>query len=608
MSPPTDGSREQASDFLKPSGPEAQSGSNPPYTRPPHHYLSLKPLPSLPPSSEHQAGARGAAPHMQNRTAVIVNGHLMETYGPQAHKYRAIPFIQPGMEMEMEMERRTFNFLSKPLSLHAPGRPPRGWRRMAGAVRSGFGNAVVSKPPTAVRWMEVEQEVVDEPPAPEAFAVHKDRPWSPQHNEVPASPTTQDIPVIAPTRSTPPPAPASSMSSQPAQGSKEPLDQTARHLVLPPRRHHVNRARVATATPATEPTSQAKDRKERDMLAELAAAKEQIIFLRSQAGEKKIVENHYQMLLGRMKGAKESAKTQVEILQKQLEELKKIRTIYAEVRPISSGTSWGRVVSVKGSSSSSQRKAKGEVSFSRQTSLAHSASTLPRTLRSSRGRPRLENIFTTPSFSHNAPTTTSHGVLRPAVELADKLTFHINMIYCGQHHHIYDGWVEPPSYFSDDSESESDMDESTDAVERWLNELPAPRTLSENLAGLPSPYYRYPTIDSSLPPTSPPSSSCVPELSSPSSSDDTESGSSSENESESEGFLPTRPTEAIYRFQERRIEAVPAVFRLPIPQKSDVAASSVDLFGGGDDRSPVGKMHGWEWSSVPDLSLGDFGI
>ena len=63
-----------------------------------------------------------------------------------------------------------------------------------------------------------------------------------------------------------------------------------------------------------------------------------------------------------------------------------------------------------------------------------------------------------------------------------------------------------------------------------------------------------------------------------------------------------RAAEAIYRFGEPRVEAVPAIFRVPI--------SGLELrFENEDPEFPLAdvalKMDAWEWSSVPDLRLSD---
>jgi hypothetical protein len=74
-------------------------------------------------------------------------------------------------------------------------------------------------------------------------------------------------------------------------------------------------------------------------------------------------------------------------------------------------------------------------------------------------------------------------------------------------------------------------------------------------------------------------------------------GTDSQEES---GRWPPRTPEAIYRFRSPRIEAVPAVFRIPLPGLSLDYTPTSPLA-----EAAALKMHEWQWCSVPDLRLRD---
>ena len=258
-------------------------------------------------------------------------------------------------------------------------------------------------------------------------------------------------------------------------------------------------------------------------------------------------------------------------------------------------------------------------------------------LRHSNGRPRIENIIRTHSLAdaerrvtHELSSAASHQALRPSrpairidtqcqsprarhelssaasdevphplVELnkflADDESFAANQVRYREIIRSNIEYQEPPSHFSDDSDSDMDSeDESFEGPEspKLLHHL---AELAESpLLPFSRPDFKtdgdnglYQLPNSPKLPTSP-STASLSDLSDLSSSDD----------GDSEGS--PRATEAIYRFGPRRVEVVPAVFRVPL------SGSTVDYKDPETDIVDVTtKMGGWEWCSVPDLGLRD---
>ena len=203
-----------------------------------------------------------------------------------------------------------------------------------------------------------------------------------------------------------------------------------------------------------------------------------------------------------------------------------------------------------------------------------------------------------PQPIHELSSSAPHEVPRPISELteflADDKTFtasqrrYLELLQADEEHE------EPASHVSDDSDS--DIDSEDEAYE--LPESPKLPTLLAELAGSLSSHFSTLNTDKDgdsdnglyepLAPPKLPTRPSTPNISDLSFSD----GEGSEGSS--------RAAEAIYRFGPRRVEAVPAVFRVPL------SGSEIHYKDSETDIADVAiKMDAWEWCSVPGLELRD---
>ena len=629
-------------------------------------YPYLKPLPTAPLWSKQETFASSAerrkprtVAHQLHRYVSIINNTTINTYGPQAHRYRAEPFPQH----QEAISQRKINLLTKAppsqFTKLAPSNPASG--QLPGISRNALKGSAISKPPTSTRLKSAKQGVVEEPLAKSSLAILQQSTAGRKHKEVLAFPQTQATPLITLTRPTPPVSRAPSINiasgSQKAAMTRAHDHQTAGGVPIPPRRPHANFSPIAT--PATTTLSvdlvyKTKYEEERKLAhrfqrefvptkaalegerQRLAALEEQLIIQRAKASQKEKYSDHYKWLYERKKAETDRLQKR---LQKQPGSGERGRDFEAEggneVSPASLETPLCLESSVELSCLIKTRSQGREASTTSQTIHELSSCASPQALCPSNQRPRIETRTEEPQATYELFAGASHQVLRrsnPAMRietqvtskarpkspeaihevlllmpemrdsLADEPEFTTGQLRYQQLLHSAEEYAEPTSWFSQGSDTDCETDESN-VEDDELYELPSPPdppTLLAELTKSPSSHFSHSTTHSDSDQNelygtpSPPA--ILLEL-------DSFSNSTDDNDAE-ESEEPPRPAAAIYTFGTPRIEAVPAVFRVPIP--SLTLDSLIDYEDPESSINEVAmKMDGWEWCSVPDLGLRD---
>jgi hypothetical protein len=431
--------------------------------------------------------------------------------------------------------------------------------------------------------------------------------------------------------------------------------------LIPPRRPHANASSINIPAAATlsidmtykamyEREHQLTSRLQRELMPtkanldaerqKLAALEEELVVQRAEANQKGKFTNHFKWLYELEKAKTDRLLEQLKQGEESGESGEISHSFETEVdnevaSPVSPETSHRREASAELPCMITTDARRG-ASTGRHTHH-QSPPTIPqRVLRHSTARPRIENIPRMLSHTEEGPgvtyelsAATSHQVLcpsnlgmrieiqagspqridellssaphevpRPISELAEFLaddeTFAASQHRYRELLQADEEHEEPASYFSDDSGSDTD---SEDEVYE-LRESPKLPTLLAELAESPSSHFSSPNTDKGgdsdddlyESPTTPklPTRPSTPNL----------SGLPFSDGEESEGS--PRAAEAIYRFGPRRVEAVPAVFRVPLSDPEiNYKDSETDI------AEVAMKMDAWEWCSVPGLELRD---